>query len=309
MKRLFLIILSLTIFTACDNEQLGSGIQANNPNGNGNGNGNNTNEDPLALNGYSLDVNSTVPLFGNIIIDTDFLFNADNRVGSTTVTTTFFGMPITENVSFSRNGADQITGYTITSSGTTTNETVVTYSGNNISQIVYNFVEDDEDDYTYNFVYSGNTITRTKVGSTISTIFTLNGSTQLIKKESFDGTTSIKTEVLDYDGQGNCISSVITGEDATSSSFIFDTNDNPLKEAFSDQFFLSFLNDDYSDEVGAPMAHFASNNNWIGITTPEGTFNFTVEYDTENRITNRNATYDFGDGVSLAQQETFQFVN
>ncbi len=308
MKKVLLILLSVTAFIACDTEPLGPGIQGNNPNGNGNGNGN-TNNYPLALNGYSLDVNSTVPLFGTIVVNSDFLFNANNRVLTSTVQSTFFGATSTENITFSRNSSNQITGYTSTSSGVITNETTVTYNGNNISQIVYNYVGDDEDDYTYDFVYSGNTITRTQNGSTISTIFTLNASNQLIKKQSFDGTTSIKTEVLDYDGQGNCISSVITGEDATTSTFVFDTNDNPLKEAFSDQYLLSFLNDDYSDEVGAPMAHFASTNNWTGITTPEGSFNFTVAYDSGNRITSRSANYDFGDDVSLAQQETFQFVN
>lgn len=303
MKKLLLILLSLTVFTACDNEPLGSGILGNNPNGN------NTNEDPLALNGYSFDLNSTVPLFGTIIVNSDFLFNTDNRVATSTVVSTFFGMTSTENITFSRNSADQVTGYTSVSSGAISNEMTVTYNGNEISQIVYNYVGDDEEDYTYDFVYAGNSITRTEMGSTISTVFTLNGSNQLIKKESFDGTISIKTEVLDYDGQGNCISSVITGEDATSSIFTFDTNENPLKDAFSDQYMLSFLNDDYSDEVGNVLAHFASSNNWIGITTPEGSFNFTVEYDSEYRIISRSGNYDFGDGVSIDQNETFQFVN
>lgn len=307
MKKLLLILLSISVFTACDNEPLGAGILSNNPDGNGNGN--NTNEDPLALNGYSFDLNSTVPLFGTIIVNTDFLFNADNHVSTSTVESSFFGTTSTENITFSRNASDQITGYTSLSSGTLTNEMSVTYNGNEISQIVYNYVGDDEDDYTYDFVHDGNTITRTEEGSSISTVFTLNSNNQLIKKESFDGTISIKTEVLDYDGQGNCISSVITGEDATASTFSFDTNENPLKDAFSDQYLLSFLNDDYSDEVGSGFAHFAGTNNWIGIATSEGTFNFTVEYDSENRITSRSGNYDFGDGISLDQNETFQFVN
>jgi hypothetical protein len=308
MKKIFLILLAVTAFTSCDNEPLDRAVlnNANNTNGNGNGN---TNEDPLALNAYSLDINSTVPIFGDIIVNSDFSFNSDNRVSSTIVVSTFFGQNATENITYSRDTSNRITGYTSMASSVLTNEATITYSGNNISQIVYDFVEDDEDDYTYNFMYTGNRITRTEVGSTISTVFTLNGNNQVVRKESFDGPTSIKTEVLDYDGLGNCISSIITGEDATNSTFAFDGNDNPLKDAFSDQFLLSFLNDDYSDAIGVSMAQFSSPNNWISITAPEGTVNFTVVYDADNRITSRNANYDLGDGVMIQQVETFQFVN
>lgn len=299
------MLLSIALFTACDNEALDRDL-LNNSNNNNN---NNNNDNPLALNAYSFDVNSTVPIFGTIIVNSDFSFNSNNHVSTSVVASTFFGQTTTENVTFTRNASNQITGYISMSSGVTTNETTVTYTGGNITQIVYNFLEDDLDDYTYNFTYSGNTITRTEVGSSISTVFTLNGNGQLVRKESFDGTTSIKTEVLDYDGLGNCIASIITGEDATSSTFAFDSNDSPLKDAFSDQYMLSFLNDDYSDEVGSSMAQFDSPNNWISITTPEGTVNFTVAYDSDDRIISRTGSYDLGDGVLLEQAEVFQFVN
>ncbi len=303
MKRLILILLSITLFTSCDNEPLDNTVLNT-----GNGGGN-TSDDPLALNAYSLDLDSELPFVGNLVLNTDFSFNSNNQVSNSIVASTFFGQTTTENVTFTRDNSNRITGYRSMSSGVLTNETTVTYSGNNISSIVYNYVGDDEDDYTYNFTYSGNNITRIEVGSTISTVFTLNGNNQLIRKESFDGTTSIKTEVLDYDGLGNCIASIITGEDATSSTFLFDTNDNPLKPAFRDQFQLSFLNDDYSDEVGSSMAQFASPNNWKGVTTPEGTVNFTLAYDTEDRIISRNGNYDFGDGVLIQQDEMFSFIN
>ena len=69
------------------------------------------------------------------------------------------------------------------------------------------------------------------------------------------------------------------------------------------------MNDEYDDEVGSLMAQFASPNNWIAITTPEGTVNFTLQYDPTDRITSRNGNYDLGDGVLIQQAETFQFVN
>ncbi|MEZ4802012.1 MAG: hypothetical protein R2797_04505 [Gelidibacter sp.] len=304
MRKLLLILLSITLLTACDNESLDRDLLNNMDD-----DGGNTSDDPLALNAYSFDVNSTVPIFGTVIVNTDFSFNSNNKESNSVIASTFFGQTVTENAVINRDNLSRVTGYVSSSSGITTNEATVSYNGNDVSQIVYDYVGDDEDDYTYNFTYSGNMITRTEVGSTISTVFTLNSLNQLLRKESFDGTTSIKTEVLDYDGLGNCISSIITGEDATSSSFTFDTKDNPLKDAFSDQYLLSFLNDDYSDEVGSSMAQFSSPNNWIGITTPEGTVNFTVQYDAEDRITSRNGTYDLGDGVLIQQAETFQFVN
>lgn len=312
MKQLILILLSITIFTACDNEPLEADVINNNQNNNGNGNnnGNNNNNNPLALNQYSLDVNSTVPIFGNFLVDTDFNFNANNRVNTATIASTFFGSTSTENVTFSRNNSAQITGFTSVSSGVTTNETTVTYNNEgDISEIEYNYVPDNEDDYTYNFAHDANTITRTELGSNISTIFTLNNNNLLIRKESFDGTDSILLEILAYDANGNCISSVISGEDNTSANFAYDTNTNPLKAAFSDQYYLSFLNDDYSDNVGTSLAQFASTNNWIGISTPEGTVNYTLNYDDDNRIMSRSSSYDLGDGVLIEQVENFQFVN
>ena len=306
MKKLIILLLSITVFTACDVEPIDRAV-LNNANNN-NGNENNPNN-PLSLNGYSLGMNSIVPIFGTIVVNSDFSFNANNRVSSSVVESTFFGQSATENIVFTRNNSNKITGYVSTSAGVVTNETTVAYDGNNISKIVYNYVGDDEDDYTYNFTYTGNSIKRTEVGSTISTVFSLNSNNKLIRKESFDGATSIKTEVLDYDGLGNCISSIITGEDATTSTFIFDTKNSPLKDAFSDQYQLSFLNDDYSDQVGNSMAQFASPNNWIGIITPDASVNFIVQYDSENRITNRNAAYNLGDGVLVQQVESFEFVN
>lgn len=307
MKQLILILLSITIFTACDNEPLEADVINNNQNNNGNGNNNNNN--PLALNLYSLDVNSTIPLFGNLIVDSDFNFNANNVVNTATISSTFFGNTTVENLSYTRNNSGQIISNTSVSSSITTNETLIIYNGDDISEISYNFLLDDEEDYTYTFAYNDNTITRTELGSNISTIFTLNNNNLLIRKESFDGTNSILLEILAYDANGNCISSVISGEDNASANFAYDTNTNPLKAAFSDQYYLSFLNDDYSDDVGTSLAQFASTNNWIGISTPEGTVNFTLNYDDDNRIMSRSSSYDLGDGVLIEQVENFQFVN
>ena len=312
MKKLFLILLTLTLVTACDNEPLDNDIYNSgntNGNGNGNGNGNNTSEEALALNSYSFDTNSEVPIFGTIVVNADFFFNSNNKVSTSNIGSTFFGITVNENVTMNRNSNNQIIGFISQSNGTTTNETTVTYSGSQISQIVYNFIEDDIDDYTYNFAYTDNTITRTEVGSSISTVFTLDTSNRIIKKESFDGDISILLENVTYDGNGNCATSVITGEENTSATYNYDSNENPLKDGFSDQYLLSFLNDDYSDDIGSTLAQFHSTNNWISITTPEGSVNLTVNYDSTNRITSRTGSYDLGDGVLINQAESLQYVN
>jgi hypothetical protein len=306
MKKLVLILVSLSLFIACDNEPLDSDISGTNTNGNGQ----NTNTDVLALSAYSFDVNATLPLFGSTIVNSDFSFNSNNFVNTTGIETSFFGITINETVTISRNSSEQVTGFnSVDNTGTVTNTTLVTYSGNQISQIVYDYYADDEDDYTYNFAYSGNTITRTELGSNISSVFTFDENSRVIKKESFDATLSILVEILTYDSNNNCASSTLTGEENTMSTYGYDANENPLKAAFSDQYLLSFLNDDYSDEMGSSIAQFHSTNNWNTITTPEGTVNFTLQYDATNRITNRNGTYDLGDGVVIQQSETFQFVN
>lgn len=306
MKKLLFVLMSITLVVSCDIEPLDPSLLSNPDTGGGNGT---PSEEPLALSSYTFDVDTTLPIFGTIIIDSDFTFNSNNKANTLLVNTTLLGQSTTENVVLSRDGSNRITGFRSTSSGVLTNETTVTYSGNDVSQIVYTFAEDAEEDYTYNFTYSANMITRTEVGTTISTVFTLDANGQLVKKESFDGTTSIKKEVLDYDGLGNCISAVITGEDVTASSFRFDNKINPLKDAFSDQAMLTYLNDDYEDSVGESMAQFTSPNNWIGTTVPEGSIDFGVAYDSEDRITTRTANYDFGDGVSIQQSEIFSFVN
>ncbi|MGJ8592222.1 MAG: hypothetical protein ACSHXF_06720 [Aquaticitalea sp.] len=310
MKKLFLILVSITLITSCDVEPLDRALLNTVDNGEGDGDGDGTpSDEPLALSTYIYNVDTEVPFLGPIVVHSAYTFNSNNHVNTTVINSTFFGETFTENVSYTRDNSNNITGYRSMASGVLTNEATISYTGDNISQIVYNYVGDDDDDYTYNFAYSANTITRTIVNSTISTVFTLDSNGQVVKKESFDGNTSIKTEVIDYDGLGNCISSIVTGEDPTSITFMFDTNVNPLKDAFSDQVALSYLNDEYSDNVGTSMAQFFSTNNWIAITAPEGTVNFVIQYDGDNRITSRVGNYDLGDGVTIDQEETFSFVN
>lgn len=198
-----------------------------------------TSDAPFALVLYSLNINETVPIFSIPTVNSNFSFNSYNRVGNTLITSTSFGQNLTEKVVYTLENSNRIIGLTSLESGVVKNETTITYTGNNISKIVYAIAEYGLDNYNYSFTDFGNTVTHTEIGSTLSTEFVLDSNDRPIRKESFNNTTAIKTEVLDYDVLGNCIVSIVTGENASYSTFVFDTNNSPLIEAVSDQFLLN----------------------------------------------------------------------
>jgi len=215
-----------------------------------------------------------------------------------------------ENQVIERNGSGQIVSdISVNTSGVTTNETLINYTNGVISSITYDYYEGDEDDYTYNFTYDGNTITRTEVGSTISTVFTVDGSDRVIKKESFDQDFSIQLETIAYNITGNITSSTTSGEIDNNTTYQFDNNLNPLKVVYSDNYLLNFLNDDYSDEIGGQIAQFLSTNNWNGASFNGTVFNFDLEYNSVGRIISRDIAYDFGPELSFEFNEVFNFVN
>lgn len=72
---------------------------------------------------------------------------------------------------------------------------------------------------------------------------------------------------------------------------------------------LSFLDDECDNDVWSNIAQFASPNKWFGITTPKGTVNFDVMYDSYNRNTSRNSNIALGDGATIQPSEAFSFVN
>jgi hypothetical protein len=152
-------------------------------------------------------------------------------------------------------------------------------------------------------------ITRTEEGSNISTVFTLDGLERIIKKESFDGTFSIQTELVTYNEVGNISSSTTIGEVESNVTYLFDNNTNPLKVVFEESYLLNFLSDDYSDEIGGQIAQFLSINNWNGATFGGQAFNFDLEYNTVGRITSRDIAYDFGPDLMFEFNERFNYVN
>ncbi|RAJ15177.1 hypothetical protein [Olleya aquimaris] len=310
MKKLLIAVLSLSVFTACENEPLEGFFPGTdgitNP-GDGNPGGDGTN--PLQLDNYTFDVDTEIPFLGPITINTDFIFNANNKVSSLDVETIAFGIPIMATGTITRDGNGKIIGAKNFEGTTQINQTDVFYSsGNTISQIVYDDFEDDAEDYVYDFTSSGNTITKTEAGNPISTVYTTDASGRLIKKESFEAGASIQVENLTYDANGNCVTVVSSGQNNNNTTYGFDGLTNPLKDGFSDQYWLTILDDDYDSEAGPAIVQFHSTNNWSSVSADGSTVTFMMTYDADNRIVSRNGTFSL-DGVDLVQEETFNYVN
>ena len=310
MRKLLLILITLSLITSCENEPVDTDLSGNTDNGGTTGG---SESDDLSLLLYELDTRVNFDLFG---VPIESVTNSDISVSNDIIVSginafSVSGSPFeTENQTITRNSSGQIiSDISVNSEGVTTNETLVTYTNGMISQISYDYYEDDLDDYIYNFTYEGNTITRTQVGSTISTVFTLDGFDRVIRKESFDGDVSIQNESLTYNGAGNINSSITTGEVEGNVTYQFDDFDNPLKAVYEDNYLLRFLTDDYSDEIGPQIAQFLSSNNWSSASFFGESFSFELDYNTVGRITSRDIAYDFGPELSFEFNERFTYIN
>ena len=309
MKKLALVLFTLTLITSCNIEPLDS---AYNQGGGGNQGGGSESAD-LSMSVYELDTKINVVFLGTPIetITNSELHITNNKIASGTNALSANGSPFeNEDVILTRNSSGQIINdKSVNSAGVTTNETVITYTNGVVSNITYDYYDNDEDDYNYNFTYDGNIITRTEPGSTISTQFTVDGQDRVIKKESFDGEFSIQTETIAYNAAGNITSSTTTGETQSNTTYQFDDKSNPLQVIYEDNYILTFLKDDYSDEIGGQIAQFLSTNNWNGASFNGTAFNFDLEYNTVGRIKSRDIAYNFGPELSFEFNEVFSYIN
>ncbi|MGJ8550987.1 hypothetical protein [Winogradskyella wichelsiae] len=306
MKKIALIVFAFILVLSCDNEPLDPDLTSD-------GEDAGTENSDLTLSSYQLDTQISLEFFGAPIeTTTNSSFNiTNNAISSGTNAVSINESPSeTENLVITRNSSNQITSNTsVNTQGTTTNETLITYTNGIISQISYNYYGEDAENYIYNFTYNGNTITRTNGDTSISTVFTVDSSDRIVKKESFDGGFSIQTETIAYTTTGNISSSTTTGEIENNTIYQFDDNTNPLKVVFEDNYLLQFLEDDYSDEIGPQIAQFLSTNNWNGVSFNGTSFNFELDYNTSGRITSRDIAYNFGEELSFEFNERFNYVN
>jgi len=305
--------LSLSILTGCENESIDSDFTGldnpSNPTDPSDPTDPGSNESDLTMSSYQYNIDTATPLFGNIIVNTDFIMNTNNTVENLDINSILFGATIVGNGTITRDTSGKITAFKSFEGNTQANQTDITYNGNTISSISYDDFEDDNEDYTYSFTTSGNIIVRTSSVSNVSVEYTFNTQNQLVKKESTENGVTLQTEILTYDAIGNCTTVDTTGENPNNTTYGFDAFTNPLKTTFSDQFYYSILEADYDAEAGPNIVQFYSTNNWNSITTAQGQVTFSMTYNTANRISSRTGAYDLGDGVVINQQETYNYVN
>ncbi|MEL0645333.1 hypothetical protein V6251_13145 [Olleya sp. Ti.3.14] len=307
MKKIIILLVTLGFITSCQNEPL-EGFAADDTITGDPDPTEGTGSDDLQLSSYTWDVDTEVPFLGPITINTDFTFNDNNKVSDLDVETVAFGFPIVASGTLTRDASGKIITVKNFEGSTQINQTNISYSSDNISQIAYDDFEDDTEDYTYNFTTSGNTITKTQAGNPVETQYKKDASGRLIEKISFEDGFSIQQEILTYNANGNCISVISSGENDNNTTYGYDNFTNPLKAGFSDQYWLSILDDDYTEEAGPIIVQFHSTNNWNSVTAEGNTVTFMMTYNTSNRITSRTGVFSL-DGISLVQEENFNYTN
>lgn len=304
MRKFLLAFIPVLFLMSCDNEPIDPGLLNQDENDT-----DNTNNDEFAMNAYSFDTSTTVPIFGEIIVNADFDISNNNVVTSVDTESQFFGESFFYNSLLFRNGSGQITSVSTLENNIAQNELTLAYIGPNISMITYDDFQDDSEDYTYTFSYSGNEVTRTSSNNSIDVTYIFNNNNRLIEKRSSQSGTLLLEETLTYDGNGNCIQSSVSGETSGQYTYSYDSFTNPLKQVFNDQYLFSLFNADYDDEAAPLVAQFHSTNNWVSISSAGITTNFEITTDNQNRILTRSGTYNLGDGVTVNQDELFTYAN
>ncbi len=315
MKHTFLLFLSLVLLTSCENEPLGSSIVVDNPVTDPDTDPG-TDPDPdtgdnnsFQLSDYTYRKDISDPL-GNFFVDVNFEINAQGVITSQITESEIFGTPINGNSPLVRDQNGRIIETYSVVNGVTVNETLFSYNGDDIIQINHNDLESPQGSYIYNFDYNGNVVTRSEEGSTRTVEFTFDSEDRLIKREIFEAGTSVRTEEITYNN-GNLISSVITGQNPMTLTYTYDSNTNPLNSLFAETYKFQLFDDNYDDQFEHWLAILHSSNNVIEVTTPQGTSNLNVVYDSENRITERSGSIFSGlDAIgseNITTLETFSY--
>lgn len=324
MRKLILILVALSLFTACENEPLdpdlteqGGGNDGGVNNGSGNdGGGDDGGGDPnggsFAMSSYTY--NKAVDTGAGISnIDTDFSINASGQISSQNTRFEFFGTIVDGTAPVVRDGNGRIIETSVTDETGLLSTTTISYSGDNIVQINFVDTQFSDENYTYNIEHNGNTATRTEVGSTESVIYTFDNEDKLIERETLNNENSIRIENHSYDSSNNLVSSVMTGDGARTFTYTFDDKTNPINSLFQNFYKYQLFNDNYDDQFEHWLVIWGSPNNMTSATTPEGPSDLVITYDSEDRITTRNgsinsALLDAGSGA-ITTEEIFTYVN
>ncbi|WP_339752978.1 hypothetical protein [uncultured Winogradskyella sp.] len=313
MKKLVLILLTLSLFTACENEPLDPDFtEQGGGNNGGNNGGGNQNGGTFAMSSYTY--NKAIDTgVGVSTIDTDFSINSSGQISSQNTRFEFFGAIIDGTAPVVRDGSGRVIETSVSDGSGLLSTTSIVYNGDNIVQINFVDTQFSEENYTYNIEHNGNISTRTEVGSTESIIYTFDNEDKLIERETLNNGNSIRIENHSYDSNNNLISSVMTGDGARTFTYTFDDTTNPVNSLFQDFYKYQLFNDNYDDQFEHWLVIWGSTNNMVSATTPEGPSDLAITYDSEDRIITRNgsinsALLNAGSG-GITTEEIFTYVN
>lgn len=269
----------------------------------------------LQLSDYDYMKSFSSTIGGETSFTADFIINSQNQFTAQNTSITFFGTTVDGVGNVIRDSNSKVTELRTTVGGVLVNRTRITYNLDKISQISFEDLQDPVDNFTFSFTHNNNEITRTKEGTNFATKFTFDATTsKLLKRETIESGTIIKTETISYDSAGNLTSAVITGQNANTYTYTYDSNTNPLRNALNDLYLFSILNDEYDDQYEHWQAVIYSTNNMTVTTTSQGSSNLAIQYDTSNRITSRSGTIftsvpTISNDATITINETFQYVN
>lgn len=312
MKKIILILLTLSLFTACENEPLDSDYTQQDQDGGDDDEGGNQNGGLFAMSSYTY--NKAIDTgAGFSTIDTDFSINASGQISSQNTRFEFFGTIVDGTAPVIRDSNGRIIETSVSDTSGILSTTSIVYSGNSIVQINFVDTQFSEENYTYNIAHNGNISTRTEVGSTESMIFTFDNENKLIERETLDNGSSIRIENHSYDSNDNLVSSVMTGNGARTFTYTYDNTTNPVNSLFQDFYKYQLFNDNYDDQFEHWLVIWGSPNNMTSATTPEGLSDLDITYDFEGRIITRNgsinsALLNAGSG-GISTEEIFTYVN
>ncbi|QHI36960.1 hypothetical protein IMCC3317_23310 [Kordia antarctica] len=321
------IILSLICFS-CDNEPYEGEIFIADPStGNPTDPGNGDPTDPvdptdptnpgttLQLADYDYMKSFSSPLGGETSFTADFVINSQNQFTAQNTSITFLGTTVNGVGAVIRDQNSDVIELRTTVDNILVNRTTVTYNLGKVVEIAFEDLQDPVDSFTFSFIHNNNEITRTKEGTNFTTKFTFDATTsKLLKRETIENGTINKTEIISYDAAGNLTSAVITGQDANTYTYTYDSNTNPLRNTLNDLYLFSILNDEYDDQYEHWQAVIYSTNNMTVTTTSQGSSNLDVQYDASSRITSRSGTIftsvpTISSDATITINETFQYVN